>query len=445
MKILFKNLGVIKDISLDLSKKLIVFCGPNGTGKTYACYVAYEYLSHLINVKAILGDYFFDISKVLIEKKGKEAITLNYDNLFTIKKKYLDVININEVFGIQADAQFQNFKAVMEPKEDFINKIKSLSFDFKLRQVSFKKEKNSDLLLINLASKTFFMGKTDTSAWYNAQIGKYLCFQTLLKSYILPVERSAAYTFANELAKNKLSESELTTDETDKNRYPIPIQDILATAVDLNFIKKQESKYKWLAEAIEKDILHGNVLVSEDGELQFVPENTSGISLSFQLSASFIKNLSGLLIYLKHQANDNELLIIDEPELGLHPDNQILLARIFARLINNGIRLLISTHSDYIIRELNNLIMLSAENADIKRNAEKWGYKPDEKIKPEDVGAYLFNSDEQNRVKVESLSVDSSGFEVNTIDKAISRLNEISESIFYSLKYGENNEDEPIG
>ncbi len=35
MKILVKNLGAIKQAEIDLSKKLTVFCGPNGTGKTY--------------------------------------------------------------------------------------------------------------------------------------------------------------------------------------------------------------------------------------------------------------------------------------------------------------------------------------------------------------------------------------------------------------------------
>ena len=35
MKIQIKELGAIKEATIDLSKKLTVFCGPNGTGKTY--------------------------------------------------------------------------------------------------------------------------------------------------------------------------------------------------------------------------------------------------------------------------------------------------------------------------------------------------------------------------------------------------------------------------
>ena len=78
------------------------------------------------------------------------------------------------------------------------------------------------------------------------------------------------------------------------------------------------------------------------------------------MSSSSVKTLSGLVVYLRHIAKKGDVLIIDEPEMNLHPDNQRRLARIFARMINNGLRLIISTHSDYIIRELNNLIMLNA-------------------------------------------------------------------------------------
>ena len=41
MKIAVKNLGAIKQAEIDLGKRLNVFCGPNGTGKTYLAYLIY--------------------------------------------------------------------------------------------------------------------------------------------------------------------------------------------------------------------------------------------------------------------------------------------------------------------------------------------------------------------------------------------------------------------
>ena len=42
MKIEIKNLGAVKSATIDISKKLNLFCGPNGTGKTYIAYAIYD-------------------------------------------------------------------------------------------------------------------------------------------------------------------------------------------------------------------------------------------------------------------------------------------------------------------------------------------------------------------------------------------------------------------
>jgi len=434
MKVSFENLGIVKKADIDLSKKLLVFCGPNGTGKTYVSYAVYGYLSRNILMSS---NHIFNTVE-LVQRK-EMTIDLDYNKLYIQREHYDANPFIHQTFGLIGNWFFENFKIKsILSKDEFVKKIRGATFEFEHTvsncTIVYEKESESDKVKLTLKND-FEIDITniwfDVDVLQNMKLVKYLCFESIIDAYILPVERSSVYTFADELAKNKFSDPE------SKGRYPRPIQDALATAIDLNVTKTRKSKYKWLAEEIEQQILHGQINVSIDGEMQFRPDNSDKI-LSVHLSASIIKNLSGLLIYLKHQAKENELLIIDEPELGLHPDNQILLARIFARLINNGIRLLISTHSDYIIRELNNLIMLSSENIAIKENIEKWGYKKEEKINVKDVGAYLFDFDTENpdQIVVKSLEVDDKGFEVETIDKAINLLNENSENIYYNLKYG---------
>jgi len=51
MKIKIRELGAIKEGVLDLSKRLNVFCGPNGTGKTYLAYTIYGLLKNPIHVR----------------------------------------------------------------------------------------------------------------------------------------------------------------------------------------------------------------------------------------------------------------------------------------------------------------------------------------------------------------------------------------------------------
>ena len=132
-------------------------------------------------------------------------------------------------------------------------------------------------------------------------------------------------------------------------------------------------------------------------------------------------------------ANKGDFIIIDEPELNLHPDNQRKVARFLCRLINEGFKVMISTHSDYIIREINNLIMLNAgtkKNNDLtSKLLEKYSYSEKELIAPEKIGAYLFRKGKD----VEPIQVDDTGFEVKTIDEEVERLNATSEDIYFTL------------
>ena len=71
-----------------------------------------------------------------------------------------------------------------------------------------------------------------------------------------------------------------------------------------------------------------------------------------------------LYCYLRHEDVDHDahLLMIDEPESHLDTANQIQFARLLAHPCEyRDATVLMTTHSDYIIREINNLIMLSSK------------------------------------------------------------------------------------
>ena len=76
--------------------------------------------------------------------------------------------------------------------------------------------------------------------------------------------------------------------------------------------------------------------------------------------SSSVRALVDLWFYLRYYARKGDLLIIDEPELNLHPRNQRLMARLLAMISRAGINILITTHSEYIIRELNYLIRMKS-------------------------------------------------------------------------------------
>ena len=88
--------------------------------------------------------------------------------------------------------------------------------------------------------------------------------------------------------------------------------------------------------------------------------DTGQVSLPLIASSSAIRSLVDLNFYILYRAKPGDFLIIDEPELNLHPANQRKLARLLALVHNQGVKVLITTHSDYIVRELSALVSLSS-------------------------------------------------------------------------------------
>ena len=147
--------------------------------------------------------------------------------------------------------------------------------------------------------------------------------------------------------------------------------------------------------------------------------------------------MASLVVYLKHIARKNDLIIIDEPEINLHPDNQIVLAQFLAKLMNHGFRLMVSTHSDYVIREINNLVMMShTDCASVQEIARTKGYTSDMFIKEDDLSVLYFNYKKKSAktTEVESLAVDQFGFEVESIDEVIEEQSDLAENLYYALK-----------
>ncbi|EKN3567308.1 AAA family ATPase [Yersinia enterocolitica] len=87
-------------------------------------------------------------------------------------------------------------------------------------------------------------------------------------------------------------------------------------------------------------------------KLDFLLER-DGYAVSSSNTASGIKSLGILDLLVKGgNASDNSLLILDEPEVNLHPKWQVLYAELICQLVKSGVDIIITTHSPYIIDAL---------------------------------------------------------------------------------------------
>jgi predicted ATPase len=98
-------------------------------------------------------------------------------------------------------------------------------------------------------------------------------------------------------------------------------------------------------------------------------------------------------------------VFIEEPEAHLHPRAQRTLAGIISRAVNMGKKVVVTTHSDYLISALNNLIALSRLPS---RRLKRLGYTKEEVLSPESVAAYLVRA-EGDKAVVEKLQVTGEG------------------------------------
>ena len=104
-----------------------------------------------------------------------------------------------------------------------------------------------------------------------------------------------------------------------------------------------------------------------------------------------VSELAPLILFLKYLVNHGDLLILEEPESHLHPAAQRQMARGIVRLVNAGVKVLITTHSDFFVSQVNNAMGLSrATPRFIKENhVDQADILPQEQV-----AAYLFKYDD---------------------------------------------------
>ena len=139
---------------------------------------------------------------------------------------------------------------------------------------------------------------------------------------------------------------------------------------------------------LESHILEGkiDIVSSQNGypEIKFQPKEI-GQSISATGTSSMVSELAPLVLYLRGYVQPGDTLIIEEPEAHLHPGAQADMAVILARLVRAGVKVIITTHSDWLLEEIGNLI-LEGLIEDKTDGPASW-------LLPEEVGAWHFQKE----------------------------------------------------
>ena len=157
-----------------------------------------------------------------------------------------------------------------------------------------------------------------------------------------------------------------------------------------------------LAEIMKGDVILDRVEGISPVQFSFrFKENKQEIDLPMYLASSSANQLTLLYLYFKYWAREKgNFLIIDEPEVNLHPENQIKLLDLLINFVNqSNNKVLIATHSSLLADAVNNYLYIdnlrqNYNDKQIKQiitdNQLKYLY-PDTKLSTEDLGVYFFN------------------------------------------------------
>ncbi len=150
-----------------------------------------------------------------------------------------------------------------------------------------------------------------------------------------------------------------------------------------------------LADEIEKSTLGGKV-TSKTSKNSGYPEfyyRPDGVQDDIRMNhvSSMVTELSPLVLFIRENICKGDTLIVEEPEAHLHPEAQTKIAVILAKLVRLGVRVVVTTHSDWLLKEFGNLI----REGDLAAKSDEYVSTSGSALRAQDVGAWLFQKGEK--------------------------------------------------
>jgi predicted ATP-dependent endonuclease of OLD family len=474
MKFDFKNLGPIKTGEVELGD-LTVICGRNNVGKTYISHsiwgllnqdengITSRFVDVSINDPALAEQITpFAPSKSIKVNLSQISVSLNLKSHSVQYSKE----GLKKTFNTDSDFFKEtviNLNIRQTPNKDgvvifsladnhllyeaFIQSLLNQPANSPLSNVAVEKIASNDILIFNFSLHAL---NILNGSGINVNVSELLpdVFILFINQILFPntriitSERTGIALFlpsldrkASEIVRAKQDLNSLFNPNNETNTYPTygdPIQDNI-DRIRAASSNKNESKLLTknpIIAAILSELIGGSFNAGSDG-ITFTTNDEQAIPL--HVVSSSAKSLFLIEHYIKREAKTGDLLIIDEPELNLHLDNQVKMAHLIAALINAGIKILITTHSDHLLRELNNLIMLSSDKIEPQKYAELIKeYQIDKtcQLQPEQVKAFVVSKQEH---QVFNMPVSEIGIKMDLFNQEINQNNRQTKDIYFAL------------
>ena len=466
VRISVKNFGPIVEGSVDL-KPLTIFIGPSNTGKSFMAGAVYSVMKalrvdNLVPPRRMFVGGAMYTDKVIgnlwevpcedssfgdavwawareLQREGLDPQQLTIAGFPEAVRATLEDITVQEISQVRSDvishlrqehrrpsalvtrgAQLTDFRLTIHRDEPLLHidiqlvDEESAEIDFDISNIEVDP---SPLALLEykpgLNEEPIDIFFEVVSSWMNSLAAKVLD-GVPEQSYYLPAARSGTVQGYRILAADIIHRAARSGGSPDNiPDLPSVTTEFLGNLIRLDRRMRRRTTDTSMDNAIsfiESQILHGKIDLNESpalpiSEIVYLPSEAQSESGEFTLdeTSSMVSELAPLVLFLKYLVRPGDLLILEEPESHLHPAAQRQMARGIVRLVNAGVNVLITTHSDLFVAQVNNLMRISHAS---KRWLREKGFAPEECIDRENVGAYLFRrNEEQGGSVVEELEI----------------------------------------
>lgn len=342
IKLHIKRLGLIRDANIELSP-LMIFSGESGLGKSYVAILCHYFFHVWLNEKRLSSFIknqfatqsidFFDSSQK-IQDSGI-ALTFSKSELeqwlaedaiqylcFMLGVPSINAeisVKLPDVIGHKITFAYERELMGIDNNEDLYWKLSVLHLTYRFRQLGIQDESPySYVLRFALIAELF-----DSD------------YKSLTMSFTLPTSRGAFFT-------------EKIIPTTGLFRNFIDNMDMLGSADEIPDVVSDDCVNLFNA------LMDGDV--HKSGEKYVY--HTHGDDLPITAAASSVKEMAPLQLLIKKRDIKTVAVLIEEPEAHLHPLKQRMIADAIVAMAKYGAMLQITTHSDYFLRRINDLVRL---------------------------------------------------------------------------------------
>ena len=361
MELILKNVGIIENASIEING-LTVIAGDNDTGKSTIGKIAYSLTKSYEDFEIIYErDKLNAIRKQLREfyvTLRRDVNFIKYPEIRELMDRYRHFSRVDLKKSIEILIDLRNIatKGKIAFNKNTINWINEFVENI---ENAYRKQEPKDTKIIKSIKKVF------TSE-----------FQNQINNLFSDESRISALEGKNEIISLIIRENRIIQDKNKKMDEIFPFESsvfietpfILMYKESLEFgsdiyhindlLKKLETPFLVNEERkldISK-IINGEVYYDEEEDNFLYRKKTRGKNIKINIlnSASGIRSF-GILQLLDNSGefNKNILLVIDEPEVHLHPDWQVEYAMLLVNLVKSGVNILITSHSPYLIEAIN--------------------------------------------------------------------------------------------